>query len=229
MPENCKICKKQPILYKKWQLCRPCYHKAYYAHTLQTFPQFKSKGKHPPIKISDKCIDDMVREGFTTAQIARTCNMSRQGVHLRVGPNYKSYNRYHKHYEIIFLSKIGFIQMEIAALLKCHAMTVSNVLRKYKIKKPVRISQIMYDLYDKGQTPQQIAKTLNVQETNVYAQLRKYKNYIPAGIRDKHKYKHRFEVNFLKRLGFLNPEIKQLTKLSISSIVNLTNQKFKRK
>ena len=37
-----------------------------------------------PYKISDKCLEDFINEGFSQSEIARSCNCSRQAIHSRI-------------------------------------------------------------------------------------------------------------------------------------------------
>lgn len=92
------------------------------------------------VKISDECLNDMVKEGFNTVQIAKTCGISRQAVHQRAPKNYKSYNSFHRHYEIIFLYKIGFTRKEIPNYINSPISEVDRILKKYRIKKPVEVN-----------------------------------------------------------------------------------------
>ena len=84
-------------------------------------------------KITNEQIDVMVKSGFSIAQIGKIYGISRQAVHLRVNKEkYKTYIKQHKHYEIIFLYKIGFNIKEITAYTK--TTRIYPILDKYKVK-----------------------------------------------------------------------------------------------
>ena len=84
-------------------------------------------------KVTNEQIDAMVKSGFSIAQIGKIYGISRQAVHLRVDKEkYKRCIMYHRHYEIIFLYKIGFTIQEIAAYTK--TKRIYPILDKYKVK-----------------------------------------------------------------------------------------------
>ena len=222
MIELCTQCDEKPIDFGKYKLCFRCYAKFSKEDKLLILPKYTTHKK----KISDECIKDMIDEGFNLSQIAKTCNMSRQGVHQRVDKEkYKTKMMYHKHYEIIFLHKIGFTPIEIDELTQNSKGAASRIMRMYNVKKPRTLKQIIFDKYDNGKTLKQIANGLNIHINTVYTHLYKYKNYKPLRIRDKNK--HAFEVNFLRRLGFTNKEIQKYTGISYVHIGNITHPKFK--
>jgi hypothetical protein len=223
--ELCVMCRKKPFFYKKWKMCRTCHHRLYTNGKLQDYPQYETTWRKQ--KISDECLTDMVNEGFTTAQIARTCDMSRQGVHLRVDQTeYKSKHMWHNHYEIIFLYKIGFTLNEIEEMVNAKRGTASNILNKYKIKRPIKNKTVIYRLYDEGYHPIEIAEKLSITESTVRTTLYKYEHYRAEKVRDPNK--HLFEVNFLCRLGFHGKEISQYTNMHYTNVQKLTDVKFKK-
>ena len=227
MTELCTYCEKRPIDVRKWKLCNTCRAELRRNGKLQNMPKYKVYHKVTYPKISNECISDMIKEGFTTAQIGRTCNISRQAVHQRVNKEkYKAYTIYHGHYEIIFLYKIGFTQQEISELIKCSKSKVAGILNQYRIKRPITIKKIVCDMYTKGETPQKIAGSLDISLQTIYAHLIKNEQYKPTHIRNKNK--HIFEVNFLRRLGYTIDEIHKYTKLSKMYISSVSEQKFKK-
>ena len=229
MTELCIYCKKRPINVRKWKLCDSCYGKLRRNGKLQSIPKYKVYHKVTYPKISNECISDMIKEGFTTAQIGKTCNISRQAVHQRVNKEkYKVYTTYHNHYEIIFLHKIGFAPKDIEKLVNKSIVTVYRVLKRYSIKKPIKATtkQIAWNMYGEGKTPQEIATSLDMSIGTIYNYLTESGQYKPAHTRDKNK--HTFEVNFLKRLGFTTKEVHKYIKLSESQILLLTTAKFKK-
>lgn len=229
-PELCSICNEKPLAYKKWRMCRSCYGKLYNNGKLAKCPTYKFEYKPKTKKVSDGCIIDMLNEGFTTATIAKTCNMSRQAIHQRIDKNlYHFKTMHHRHYEIIFLYKIGFTPLEINQLL---TQPISNnivyiVLKKYKVKKRQfeTDSQLIRYYCNKNKKPNEIATILNKPPQKIYSSLNNYKNYTPSYKRDKNK--HKFEINFLIRLGFTKKEIHELTKVSDCQIAILAEQKLK--
>lgn len=135
--ELCVKCEKRPFFYKKWRLCQSCYSKYHKSGKLYTLEQFKFEFQHQNKKVSDDCIDGMINDGFTVAKIAQTCGISRQAVHQRINKeDYKQRLMYKKHYEVIFLYKIGFLPNEIEDMVYCKVGTVHRILNQYNIKRP---------------------------------------------------------------------------------------------
>jgi len=156
-------------------MCINCYQKIQKKKEIHLYPQYEieyKKGKDrkqrkPQIafKISKDCLDNMVNQGFNTVQIANTCGMSRQGVHYRLDKTqYKIKTMWHKHYEAIFLYKIGFDIKEISNLSGISVENTKHILDKYNVKKRVHVptKNIARDLYKKGVSVKKIATLLEL-------------------------------------------------------------------
>jgi len=66
-----------------------------------------------PKKISDNCLTDLLDEGFNQAEIARACNMSRQGINQMITYTSKRNEIKLRQYTVIYLRRLGFLMSEI--------------------------------------------------------------------------------------------------------------------
>ena len=96
----------------------------------------RTKKYNSDVIITKEQINERIDSGITVAQIAREYGVSRQAVHQRINKeDYKQRLMYKRHYEIIFLYKIGFLPNEIEDMLKVGE--VYYILNQYKIKRPL--------------------------------------------------------------------------------------------
>jgi len=92
-------------------------------------------------KISDECLLAHLNEGFKQAEIAKSCDISRQAVNMRVhgSPTSKQSLKGSKLLrllpQIIEMLNAGVEQKDIAEHFKCTQGALSRALKKYCIKR----------------------------------------------------------------------------------------------
>jgi len=98
----------------------------------------RTKRYNSDVIVTKEQINERIDLGITVAQIAKEYGVSRQAVHQRIDKeDYKQRLMYKKHYEVIFLYKIGFPPNEIEDMIYCKVGTVHRILNQYNIKRPL--------------------------------------------------------------------------------------------
>ncbi len=83
------------------------------------------------MKISSQCLKDLLDDGFSQSQVARTCSMSRQAISNRLKYKYKSPGFLLRRFGIKFLFQIGFEIRQIAEYTGYKEKTVCLYLSRW--------------------------------------------------------------------------------------------------